>query len=117
MNGQQVLASFAQTMTAVGTCLYELPPGVDGSAALAYGVFHTPIPQAAGCSADQPTVNGWSIDAGHIRICGQSCTDLRNAVFAASLGALQAAGADAGTTSIPEVPVTATMQCAVAGDQ
>jgi hypothetical protein len=118
MNGPQVLASFAQTMIAVGTCLYELPPGVDASASLAYGVFHTPIPQAPGCSADQQTVNGWSIDAGHIRICGQSCTDLRNAVFAASLGALQAAGPDAGTaTSVPEVPVTATMQCAVAGDQ
>ena len=117
MNGQQVLASFAQTMTAVGTCLYELPPGVDASASLAYGVFHTPIAQASGCSATQQAVDGWSIDGGHIRICGKPCADLRNAVFAASVGALQAAGADAGTaTPVPDVPVTATMQCAAAGD-
>jgi hypothetical protein len=111
-NPQQVLVSFAQTASAIGTCLYELPPGVDTSAQLKYtnpyGPVDMPIPYAAACNASAPaTVDGWNIEgAKRIRVCGQSCQLIRQTVLGVTAEALMA---DAST--VPEVPVTATMPC------
>jgi hypothetical protein len=136
-----VLASFSDIVTALGTCLYEKPPGVDTNGKLK---FTLPIPTPFASQAPAPlsvpldpncnestadTANGWNVetsDAGvdHVRICGtgsgQYCWELRQSVLAVSaevLGssdagsALGAGGGDAGTPPIPEVPVTVTMPC------
>ncbi len=115
-NAEQVLGNFAQTASTLGTCFYDLPPGVDSSATLAFGPGNTKIPFAAACNATAPdTVDGWNIDNGRIRVCGigqmgasppRSCTAIRDAVFAATANALQM---DA--SSVPDIPVTATMPC------
>jgi hypothetical protein len=114
-----VVANFAQTVVSLGTCLYELPPGLDSSAKLQFtnplGPQAADIPYAEGCSAaTADSANGWAIDNGRIRICGMACTNLRNTVLAVTSQALQAGaggGGDAGPP-VPEVPVTATMACA-----
>jgi hypothetical protein len=115
MQPAQVLATFANTASALGTCLYEAPPGVDSSATLKfYGQY--PIPYAAACSATAPdSVNGWNLDNGRIRVCGlgqdpttmqpRSCTAIRNAVLALTAQALQM------DASVPDVPVTVEMRC------
>jgi hypothetical protein len=134
-----VLANFANTAIELGTCLYELPPGVDANAKLSFtnpltplgpgqtGPIDFPIPYAAGCAANAPsTVDGWAIDNGRIRVCGtqppsasapagQSCFRLRAAVLSATAASLQAQDAGAvsidGGVNVPDVPVHATMPC------
>jgi hypothetical protein len=136
---QQVLARFSQTVTQLGTCLYELPPGVDTSANLQFTLpIPTPITQCAApfaltvppdssCSAaNQSSANGWNVEGSHIRICGSYCSNLQQSVetvtavsLAGSAGPCADAGGtivtDGGIASIPEVPVTATVPCADGG--
>jgi hypothetical protein len=107
---EQVLKNFSQAAEALGTCLYE---PVSGIAEVDYADPSqpgTPIsidPNAACSEATQNTVNGWSLDQGRIRICGQACTDLQNAVLVAS------AAAQASQSPVPEVAVTGTILCGV----
>ena len=127
-----ILGRFSSTATALGTCLYELPPGIDQNASVNFTIpipvqgiatsapVPFPIPYAMTCDkAHQDTANGWAIDQGHIRICGTPCTDLRLTIEGVSASALLS-GADAGasggaTPIVPEVPITATMPCVDAG--
>lgn len=124
---QQVLASFSKTVTQLGTCLYELPPGIDTSADLSFTIpvpvpniapsapTPVPIPFAAACNAaNQSSANGWNIEGNHIRVCGSSCTDLQLSVEGVTAVTL-ANSPDAGLASIPEVPVTATVPCVDGG--
>lgn len=134
-NAAQVLASFSNTVTALGTCLYELPVGVDTNAQVAFTIpivtpansaapATVPIPYNAACSgtAAGMQANGWNIDAtgvgpggaSHLRVCGTSCSDLRQSVLLVSAVSLQKAG-DAGAPPIPDVPVTVKMPCTDAG--
>lgn len=135
----QVLSSFADTVTALGTCLYELPPGVDTHGTLQFTLpVPTPISHVApapvtvppdpNCSeSTKDSANGWNVEStatgvDHVRICGtktgQFCWELRQSVLAvtASVLAQSDAGAvppiDAAAPPVPEVPVTVTMHCA-----
>lgn len=130
----QVLGAFSNIVSALGTCLYELPPGVDASAKLAFTLpIPTPFSQTAparvpvvynaACSAStQDTQDGWNIEgapggAQHVRICGtgggQACSDLRQSVLAVSAASLSG---DAGAAApVPEVPVSVTMPCTDGG--
>lgn len=130
----EILGSFSNTATALGTCLYELPLGVDTNANLSFTV-PVPIPASLGlpasvptaptpipikpdstCSAaTQDTANGWSIDTGHIRVCGGACTELRGFVEATTAAVLATTPADAGSPTIPEVPVTVVQPCVHGG--
>jgi hypothetical protein len=121
---QSVLGKFSQTLTQLGTCVYDLPAGIDTSAKVGFTIpipippiANTaptpfgPFPLATNCNAaNQQSANGWNIDGGHIRICGSFCSDLQQTVEAVTAATL-AASPDGGLASIPEVPVTATMPC------
>jgi hypothetical protein len=129
----QILGRFSNTATALGTCLYELPPGIDKNATLNFTVpipvqGITPVapapvpvmPYDPTCNQmNQSTANGWAIDQNHIRICGTPCTDLRLTVQGVSASALlsgvDAGAGDGGAPIVPEVPVTATMPCVDGG--
>jgi hypothetical protein len=124
---QAVLARFSQTATQLGTCVYELPPGIDTTATLGFTIpvpvppitssapATVPIPLAASCNAaNQQTANGWNIEGNHIRVCGTSCTDLQRTVEAVTAATL-ANSPDAGLASVPEVPVTAYVPCVGTG--
>jgi hypothetical protein len=131
-NRQQVLGSFAQTAVQLGTCLYEKPTGIDSNAKITFtnplqgptqGLDLPPVPFAAACNAaSAATTDGWNVDGNRIRICGNSCTTLRQLVLLVTAQALQQGetdgGADGGTGNLldggvtpPEVPVKATMPC------
>jgi hypothetical protein len=139
-----LLATFADTITPLGTCLYELPPGIDTRAKVQFTV---PIPIPAGVvpglsmsispapapitvnynasctAATQGSGAGWAIEGTpggiqHLRICGNDCSFIRGVVLGVSaLSQLNAgdAGADGGSVPVPEVPVSATMPCADGG--
>jgi hypothetical protein len=125
---QAVLSKFSQTVTQLGTCLYELPPGIDTSAKLTFTIPIPvppitssaptpvgPIPLAASCNAaNQQSANGWNVDGTHIRICGQFCNELQQSVEAVTAATLLASP-DGGLANVPEVPVTAVLPCADAG--
>ncbi len=124
---QTVLGNFSKTVTKLGTCLYELPPGVDTSAKLSFTIpvpippiastapTLFPIPLAANCNAaNQASANGWNVDGSLIRICGSFCSDLQQTVEAVTAVTL-ASSPDGGLSNIPEVPVTAEVSCADGG--
>jgi len=124
---QVVLSNFSKTVTKLGTCLYELPPGVDTSGKMAFTIpipvpnvttsapVPVPVPQDSSCTAaTQTTANGWNIENGHIRICGAPCTDLQLSVEGVTAVTLSKSP-DGGLASIPEVPVTVTVPCTDAG--
>jgi hypothetical protein len=135
---ESVFASFQATLASVATCLYDLPAGVDTTASLSFVVppgnsLNTgsiPIPvgvaQSSSCSGPASTANGWNIDHGRIRLCGNACQQLQaaiGAVAAAALGQGGDAGADAGlpgsadggTPVVPDVPINVTMPCVDGG--
>ncbi len=110
---QTVAANFSKLVTQLGTCLYDyaLPAGTDPTkVAVAYTIpgktQPTIVPSSAGCTAaTQNTIDGWNIDNGRLRICGASCTNLRNTILAAAGAALQSGQPAA------DIPVTATLLC------
>ncbi len=120
-----VLGNFENVVERLGSCLYELPEGVTNPEQIDVMYQQPPPPGSpigpgpvdvavdTGCSAaTQNTANGWNIDAnGRIRICGQPCTDLRNAILTSGALALQA-----GQTVPPDVPVSAVVRCGVEAD-
>jgi hypothetical protein len=136
-----ILATFSNTVTPLGTCLYELPPGVGPSAQVQFTLpIPTVISQTAPvavpvmynpqCNAmTQATQSGWNIESPpgsavqHLRICGTtsgSCSNLRQSVLAVAAASLSGSGdggmssglSDAGVGAVPEVPVTVTIPCA-----
>ena len=127
---QNALANFASVATSLGTCVYELPPGVDKSAQMSFTIpvpappittsapATVPVPFNASCnaatqSADGGAPDGWNIDGPHIRVCGASCQRLQASVEAVTAASLADAGASAtSAASTPEVAVTVTMGCA-----
>ncbi len=110
---QTAAANFSKLVTQLGTCLYDyaLPTGKDPTMVqVSYAIPGQPqptiVPSSAGCTAaTQNTINGWNIDNGRLRICGSSCTDLRNAILASAGAALQTG------QPAPDIPVTATVLC------
>lgn len=86
---QQVLTNFAQGVAQLGTCLYE---PVAGATITQLGYTDPTDSQnliaiqanAACNSTTQNTVDGWAMDNGRVRVCGASCTDIQNAIVAAS---------------------------------
>jgi hypothetical protein len=124
---QQVIAKFSQTVTQLGTCLYELPPGIDTTAALTFTIpvpippiaskapVPVSIPLAANCNAaNQQTASGWNVEGSHIRVCGAFCNEIQQTVEAVAAATL-ASSPDGGLANIPEVPVAAKMPCADGG--
>lgn len=138
-----VLSHFSNVAADLGTCLYEVPPGVGINGTLQ---FTLPIPtppittqapapvkvnyNASCTAATQGSGSGWNIEGNqgaalqHLRICGSDCANLRQSVQlvaavtltgGAADGGLGAGLSDAGASSIPEVPVTVTMPCTDAG--
>ncbi len=103
------LLAFEPAIESLATCLYEKPSNVvDGTAQIAYvPPLGAPVsvPYDAACSAANASANGWAIDSGRIRICGQPCADLRAVVGAVTGQAFQS------NTPAPDVPVTATIAC------
>jgi hypothetical protein len=135
-----VLGTFSNVVTPLGTCLYELPPGVGTDAKVTFTIpiptlsnsaapAPVPVPYNANCNAtNEATQSGWNIEGPpgavqHLRICGSNpggiCWELRTSVLAVSAATLAGSGdggvSDAGAASIPEVPVTVTLPCADAG--
>jgi hypothetical protein len=130
-----VLANFQQTVASAVTCVYDLPPGIDTTAQLAFKVpantpglnssaiaAPVPIPLAAGCTSanrGSTSVDGWNIDQGHVVICGNSCNNLNATIGAVTAAAVQSQGGgdgglpalDGGPIAVPDVPVTATIPC------
>jgi hypothetical protein len=120
-----VLGNFESVVETLGTCLYELPDGVSNPEQVDVTYQQPPppgspigfpaveVPVDTGCSAaTQSTANGWNIDEnGRIRICGQPCADLRNAILQTSALALAA-----NQTVPPDVPVSAAVRCGVEAD-
>ncbi len=109
---QTAAANFSKLVTQLGTCLYDygLPPGTDpATVEIAYtvpGRGETFVPSAPGCTAaTQTSSNGWNIDGGRLRICGQSCDDLRTGILGAAAVALK------NNQTAQDVPVTATILC------
>jgi hypothetical protein len=124
---------FANTAVNLGTCLYELPPGVDNTATVDFTIpiptqltnYKAPVPVKvdynSACNATtQATQDGWNIEGApgtlqHLRICGTgsgACWKLRTSVLAVSAAVLttDAGGAtNVSAADIPEVPVTVTM--------
>ncbi len=96
------VASFLQSITQLGTCLYQLPPDVaPGTAAqdlqVTFSVPGAPpgapgtttiVKAVSDCTAASEasgTSNGWSYDGtDRVRLCGTPCTTLRNYVIAAA---------------------------------
>jgi hypothetical protein len=124
---EQVLVKFSQTVTQLGTCLYDLPPGIDTNAKLGFTIpipippiaasapTPFPVPFATNCNvANQGSASGWNVEGNHIRICGSFCSDLQRTVEAVTAATL-ASSPDGGLSSIPEVPVTATVPCVDGG--
>lgn len=127
---QEAVQNFAGVATGLGTCVYELPPGVDTSAKVSFTIpiatppttttapVPVPIPFAQGCNAaaqssDAGTApDGWNIDGNHIRICGNSCSNLQHTVEAVTAITLSGDAGTSGAAAVPEVPVTVTMSCA-----
>jgi len=128
---QSVFASFQATLASVATCLYDLPAGIDTTASLSFVVppgnslnpgttpLAVPVAQSSGCSGPASTANGWNIDKGRIRLCGNACQELQTAIGAVAAAALGGdagtdaglGSADGGTPVIPDVPVNVTMPC------
>ena len=109
---QTVAANFSKLVTQLGTCVYDygLPAGTDPSHLevkfSAPGLPDIVVPSASACSAaTQNTIDGWSFDRGRLRICGSSCTNLRQAILASAAMALQS------NQVAQDVPVTATILC------
>jgi hypothetical protein len=116
-----VVGNFAQVVTRLGTCLYELPEGTTAATPLTvqYAVPGTTtvvqVPKDPTCtSATQDTANGWNIDGPRLRICGSAtdaaCGMLRGAVLAATATAVQ------NSLPAPDVPVTTTLPCPASSD-
>ena len=127
--GTMAIQQFSSTMTALGTCVYDLPPGIDTSATLEFTVpVVTPanavapvsetIPLAPGCNAaaqaSNNPPNGWNIEGKQIRICGAACSQqLQGAVGAVTVATTNLEGGTMlNASAVPEVPVTVKMNCA-----
>jgi hypothetical protein len=109
---QTAAANFAKLVTQLGTCVYDdaLPTGTDLShVELKYSVpgrADTIVPLAGACNAStQNGVDGWNLDNGRLRICGSSCTNLRQAILASAAAALQS------NQVAQDIPVTTTILC------
>ena len=112
----QVLANFAPVITELGTCLYEVPAGVDATTQLQVQYSAVPgsvvtIPKDPSCNAaTQSNANGWNFDTGNrLRICGDgsgaACGALRTSVVLSSANALM------NNQAAPAIPITATVLC------
>jgi hypothetical protein len=135
-----VLQAFQKQLASVATCLYDLPEGVDDTATLTITVpagtplfnptqFPAPITIASSSScnlANASTAQGWNIDNGRIRICGDACNNVQGVLGAVALAALSQGSdggtdggfpttADGGVPVIPDVPLDVTMPCVDAG--
>jgi hypothetical protein len=138
-----VLQKFQAGLASVATCLYDLPAGVDSSATLSVTVpantpvfnptqFPAPITIASAsgtpCNlANAASAEGWGIDNGHIRICGEACNNVQGIIGAVALAALsqgQDGGVDGGLPSagdggtainVPDVPVDVSVSCPDSG--
>ncbi len=108
---QTAAANFSKLVTQLGTCVYDygLPAGTDPShVEVKYSVLgqDTIVPAAAACSAaTQNAVDGWNLDGGRLRICGNSCANLRQAILASAAVALQ------NNETAQDIPVTTTLLC------
>ncbi|MGD0526848.1 MAG: hypothetical protein ABSE49_17005 [Polyangiaceae bacterium] len=140
---QALLGSFESQLFSAATCLYDLPTGIDSNAQLAIEVppgvlgnmlttsVPSTIPAAVGTpctAANASSVNGWSIDNGHIRICGMACSTVQGIIGATVTQAFAAAEGDAGMDagiptapdggplSVPDVPLVITENCVDGGE-
>jgi hypothetical protein len=109
---QTAAGNFAKLVTELATCVYDyaLPAGADPSQLEVTftlpGRGQAVVPASSSCSAaTQSEVDGWSLDGGRLRICGNSCNDLRQAILAAAATAL------ANNQPAQDIPVTATILC------
>jgi hypothetical protein len=109
---QTEAANFSKLVTQLGTCLYDysIPAGTDiATVGLSYalpGQSPTVVPRAPACSsANEGAVDGWNLDNGRLRICGASCTNLRNGILASAAAAIQA------HVPAQDVPVSAAISC------
>jgi hypothetical protein len=109
---QTAAGNFAKLVTQLATCVYDyaLPAGADPSQLEV--TFSVPgrgqavVPASSSCSAaTQSEVDGWSLESGRLRICGNSCSDLRQAILAAAATALES------NQPAQDIPVTATILC------
>jgi hypothetical protein len=114
-------ANFANVVSALGTCLYQLPAEFGSTAPsmadlqISYSVPGAPPgaavtriqadPNCTAANVGMASVDGWNIDNGRIRVCGNSCTKFRQEVTVVS-GAALATG-----QPVPDVPLNITNTC------
>ena len=83
---RKAAAAFNAVVSDLGSCLYEKPANIDSQRGRfvhesALAQQSTNVTFNAVCNeAAQNTVDGWNIDAGRVRICGESCTASHGAV-------------------------------------
>jgi hypothetical protein len=102
--------AFNTVVSDLGSCLYEKPANIDAGAVISYtdplSQQSTSVTFNASCTeAAQNTADGWNVDASRVRICGASCSALRDVLRKA---------ADYSTLMMhatPNIPVTATQPC------
>jgi hypothetical protein len=85
----------------LGSCLYDPPPQLDlagdpfalFSAKISYFDFlessRVDVPYSSLCGRGASSSNGWNLDEGRVRLCGQSCRDLRLLLETGALYAIQ----------------------------
>jgi hypothetical protein len=88
----------------LSSCLYETPTNITQSSATL--TINSPlgnqnIPFSATCSSTNTTTDGWNFDGARIRICGNSCSTIRQVLTNT------ASAANATLTAAPQVVVTA----------
>ena len=102
--GPAALNAINSIIADLSSCLYETPTNItDQSAQLAISspLGSQNIPFNAACSSASTSSDGWNFDGNRIRICGNSCTTIRNVLTST------ANGANATAQSAPQVVVTA----------
>ena len=106
--------AMTSVVTDLGSCLYDVPKGIDPKALatpstkLSYfdllSSNRVDIPYDATCN-DRSLGDGFSFDAGRVRICGHSCNDLRLVMKTAAVYAVEH------HVPPPDVPVKLAPRC------
>ncbi|MDB4997814.1 MAG: hypothetical protein JWM74_5246, partial [Myxococcaceae bacterium] len=106
--------AMTSVVTDLGSCLYDVPKGIDSKALatastkLSYfdllSSNRVDIPYDATCN-DRSIGDGFSFDAGRVRICGRSCNDLRLVMKTAAVYAVEH------HVPPPDVPVKLAPRC------
>ncbi len=91
-SGEEAAKAFKNIVADLGACFYEIPASmkIDSGKKVAYfnpvTANETTVPFDATCNeGTQTSANGWNIEGARMRVCGATCTTLRDTMVNASL--------------------------------